>query len=48
MTEVGGGGAVDHDPVTVVELLDFEISTELLKQNHHRENRNEQKIFVCL
>lgn len=30
MTEVSRRGAVDHDPVTVVQLLDFKVSTELL------------------
>lgn len=33
MTVVSRGGAVYHDPVTVVELLDFEISAELLHSN---------------
>lgn len=30
MTVVSRRGAVDHNPVTVIQLLDFKISTELL------------------
>lgn len=30
MTVVSRRGTVDHNPVTVVQLLDFKISTELL------------------
>lgn len=49
MTVVSRCGAVDHDPVTVVQLLDFKISNELLhKKGDHKgikkvidsENRN--------
>lgn len=33
MTVVSRRGAVDHDPVTVMQLLHFKISTKLLRKN---------------
>lgn len=47
MTVVRRGGAVHHDPVTVVELLDFKVSAELLQHNKHEQKR-EQEALVCL
>lgn len=36
MAVVSRSGAVNDDPVTVVELLDFKISAELLQDNKQR------------
>lgn len=37
VTVVCRRGAVDHDPVTVVQLLDLKISTELLRLKEKKE-----------
>lgn len=36
MAEEPAGGAVNNDPVTVVELLDLKVSAELLHDNKRK------------